>query len=109
MTRSDTQRLDDIREICAKAAELVGRGRAAFDEDDALWFALERMVKVVGEAATNVTAQTKAQYPEVEWESIVGSRIIYAHKYHLVDRELLWSTAEKSLPKLLRGLGPVGE
>lgn len=108
MTRSDARRLEDIREMCVQAADLVERGRSALDEDQALWLALERVVEVVGEAATQLADATKAQYPTADWKLIVRSRIIYAHQYHRIDRDLLWTTAEKSLPALLLEIGPVG-
>lgn len=85
----------------------VQRGRQTLDADEALWLALERIVEVVGEAASHLSETTKAQYPEVGWGDVVGSRIIYTHQYHRIDRDLLWNTAARSLPALFRELGPL--
>lgn len=109
MSRSDEQRLDDIREMCVAAAEIVARGRAALDEDPVLWLALERAVERAGEAATNLSAATRAQYSDVGWSGLIETRIIYAHRYHRIDRDLLWSTADRDLAAVLEALGPFVE
>jgi len=48
VSRSDAKRLDDILVMCERVARLVDRGRDAFDEDPALWWALERCIEVAG-------------------------------------------------------------
>jgi hypothetical protein len=35
LSRSERERLDDMREQCARIGRLVARGREAFDEDEA--------------------------------------------------------------------------
>lgn len=109
MSRSDEQRLDDIREMCAKVEELVGRGRDALDVDDLLWLAMERAVEIAGEAAGAVSTGTRAQYPEVDWRGLTGIRVKLAHHYHRVDRDTLWITAEEDLPIVSQALGPILE
>lgn len=65
-------------------------------------------LEVAGEAATQLTDSAKAQYPGADWKGAVRSRIVYAHQYHRIDRDLLWNTATTSPPALLRELGPPG-
>lgn len=92
MSRSDEKRLDDIRRMCETAASVVARGRVALEEDDVLWLALERAVEIAGEAATRLSDATKERFPEVEWDELVAVRVLLAHAYHRVDRDLLWET-----------------
>jgi len=108
VTRSDDKRLDDIRRMCALVAGLVARGRPAFEADEALWLALERAIEVAGEAATQLSEGTRAEYPTVEWRELMAVRVILAHAYHRVDVDLLWGIARRDLPRLCDTLGPLG-
>jgi uncharacterized protein with HEPN domain len=95
--------------MCIAAAELVGRGRAAVEDDPLLWMALERIIEVAGEAATQLDEATREQYPQVKWRELIGTRVVLAHAYHRVDLDLLWDIASQELPKLADALGPVVE
>ncbi len=107
MSRSDWKRLNDIRRMCETAAELVGRGRPAVDAEPVLWLALERIVEIAGEAASQIDDETRAAHPGVAWRELAATRTILAHAYHRVDRELLWDIAERDLPQVAEALGPV--
>ena len=45
--------------MCAAAADIVARGRAALEADEVLWLGLERTVEVAGEAATRMTEEAR--------------------------------------------------
>jgi uncharacterized protein with HEPN domain len=76
--------------MCGVAADLVARGRLALDADEALWLAGERAVEVAGEATGQLSDEAIAACPTVAWRELRGTRVILAHAYHRVDRELLW-------------------
>ncbi|MCB1038707.1 MAG: DUF86 domain-containing protein [Acidimicrobiales bacterium] len=106
MSRSDEKRLDDIRDMCAKVASLVARGRTAIEADEVLWLALERAIEIAGEAATQVSDETKASFPGVAWKELSGVRVVLAHAYHRVDLDQLWGIAANDLPTVAQALGP---
>ena len=106
MSRSDDKRLDDIRDMCAKVASLVERGRPTVEADELLWLALERAIEVAGEAATRVSDETKASFPAVAWKELSAVRVVLAHAYHRVDLDLLWGIAADDLPQVAAELGP---
>jgi len=106
VSRSDAKRLDDIRDMCAKVASLVERGRPAVEADELLWLALERAIEIAGEAATQVSAATRATLPEVAWKELSAVRVVLAHAYHRVDLDLLWGIAADDLPTVAAALGP---
>lgn len=106
MSRSDDKRLDDIREMCATVAAVVLGGRSSVEIDDVLWLALERAIEIAGEAATQLTEETKARFPDVAWRELTGVRVILAHAYHRVDLDLLWGIAANDLPIVAELLGP---
>jgi predicted nucleotidyltransferase len=51
-----------------------GRDRADLESDEMLLFALVRAIEIVGEALSRVTAETRAELPDLPWASIVGMR-----------------------------------
>lgn len=106
MSRSDEKRLDDIRDMCAKVAELVARGRAVVEADEILWLALERAIEIAGEAATQVSDESKAHLPQVAWKELAAVRVVLAHAYHRVEFDQLWGIAADDLPVVAEALGP---
>jgi uncharacterized protein with HEPN domain len=106
VSRGDARRLDDIRDMCSRVSRLVERGRDAFDQDEALWPALERLIEIAGEASAAVTESTRAEHPAVDWRGLAGTRVILAHAYHRVDRDRLWAIATRDLPLVAEALGP---
>ena len=106
MSRSDDLRLDDIRRMCDVAAAVAARDRAAFDGDQLLRLALERALEIAGEAATQLSDETRNQYPTVAWRELVAVRVLLAHAYHRADPDQLWSIAVNDLPTVARALGP---
>jgi uncharacterized protein with HEPN domain len=107
VSRGDLKRLNDIRRMCAVAAELVGRGRAAIEADPVLWLAMERAIEVAGEAATNLSDETRSSYANVAWRELMATRVVLAHAYHRLDPDLLWDIAARDLAEVAGALGPV--
>lgn len=105
MSRSDEKRLDDIRDMCAKVALLVERGRAVVEADEILWLGLERAIEIAGEAATHVSDETKALLPQVAWKELAAVRVVLAHAYHRVEFDQLWGIAAQDLPVVAQALG----
>lgn len=57
-------------------------------------------VLVLGEAATRVSSQTQARFPEVPWADIVGMRNIIIHGYEKVDWDVVWESIQRDFPVL---------
>lgn len=109
MSRSDDQRLDDMREQCALMATLVGRGRAAFDQDPAILPALERTLEILGEAAGRVGDKGRRNFPSIPWRDVVRLRDLLAHHYHRIEPDQIWTIATESVPAVADALGPMVE
>lgn len=104
MSRSDEQRIADIAEAAAQIAEVVARGRDAWDEDRIAQLAVERLLEIVGESARAMTDEARAAHPSVPWTDIVGLRTVLAHHYHRVDPAQVWTIAAIEMPKLVAEL-----
>lgn len=75
----------------AKQAIDFTRGRSNVDlyRDVQLALALTRLVEIIGEAAKNVSAGTRAKLPQIPWRAIAGTRDRLVHAYFDVDLERL--------------------
>lgn len=104
MSRSDDERVDDIIEAADQLAQLVGRGRRVFDADIVVRLAVERLLEIIGEASSAMSAGGRDRYPGIDWRDITRLRIVLAHHYHRVDPAQVWSIASEDVPPLSSAL-----
>ena len=91
------QMLDYIKEASALAQ---GRTRADIESDRMFFFALLKLVEIVGEAATRVTEATQTAHPAIPWREIIGTRNRLIHGYDAVDYDILWDIVTADFPLL---------
>lgn len=102
---ADVIRLRHMMEASQQAMEFVqGRSRTDLDSDQMLTFALVRALEIVGEAASKVSLETRAEYPQLPWPSIIGMRNRIIHAYFDVDLDRVWDTVVDDLPALISEL-----
>ena len=105
MRPEDRTRILHMIETAEIVAQFVaGRRREHLDSDRMLLFALARGVEVIGEAAANVSPETRMATPEIPWSGIVSMRNRLIHRYFDIDRSILWKTATEEIPALLAAL-----
>ena len=81
------------------SAGTTASGRAGLD-DEVTQAAVTRWIEIIGEAAAAVSAELRADYPEVAWRDlVVGMRNILVHAYRRVNLNLLWRAVER-VPEL---------
>jgi uncharacterized protein with HEPN domain len=90
MNPPDRVRLQHLADALSSAVRFV-RGR-------------ERAVEIAGEAASQVTAETRAQLPDLPWNSMVGMRNRLVHAYFDINRDILWTTVTEASPLLIERL-----
>lgn len=104
MSRSDAERLDDIRSAIRRcityrehldSAEL---GAMAYD-------AVLRNLAVVGEAVKSLPDEFKQRHPDTPWNSIAGLRNVVVHEYFRVNPELIRDILDNQLAPLLDDIG----
>jgi uncharacterized protein with HEPN domain len=81
-----------------------GRTRLDLEGDETAALATVRLLEILGEAAKNVSAETKEKYSRVPWREIAGTRDRLIHGYFDVDLDVVWSIISQDLPALLREL-----
>ncbi len=99
MSRGDDERRLDIIDACTSLADVVAARDAV--SEVILLRAAERLLEIIGEAATNCSLDFKAHYPDIDWEGIAGLRVVLAHHYHRTQPELIWRFASVEAPQLL--------
>lgn len=104
MSRSDDERIADIIDACDEVATVVAMRSRAQAPESVLTRAAERLLEIIGEAATAMSTEGKERFPDVDWRRIGRLRIVLAHHYHRSDPALSWSFAEEQVPELAQAL-----
>ena len=92
--------MTELRSTLTKAAQLVDRGRAAYDADPALRLAFEALGNRVGDLAKRLVALDPERFGAPIWSAAARNRDIVAHHYHRIDHELLWVTVKDDFAAL---------
>ncbi len=90
----------------AQEAESFAAGiePAMLEPDRMRTLAIVRCLEIVGEAASQVTSETRAELPSIPWAAIVGMRNRLIHAYFSIDLDVLWNTVNSDLPPLCLSL-----
>jgi uncharacterized protein with HEPN domain len=86
-----------------------GKAREQLDQDRLLVLALVKAMEIIGEAAYQVSPETRNRVREIPWEDIIGMRHRLVHAYFDIDLDILWSTVQNDLPPLIAVLESVLE
>jgi uncharacterized protein with HEPN domain len=102
LPESDVVRLRHMLEAAEQALQFCeGRMRAEIDLDPMLRFALLHAITIVGEAASHISAESRAAMPDIPWRAIVGMRNRLVHAYFDINANVLWSSVNDKLPDLV--------
>ena len=82
----------------------AGRTRADLESDRGLALILVKCIEIIGEAAAHLTTETRAQFPQVPWQEIIGMRNHLIHAYYDIAYDVVWDTVHHNLPPLLTEL-----
>jgi len=96
--------LDDVEDAADATAQIVGRGREAWEEDRLLRLAGEAVVGRIADAANRLPESVKDALPDVPWDDIRDIRILVDHIYHRIDYDALWQTLVQDVPHLRKRL-----
>ena len=108
MNENDDIRLRHMMEAARSALSFAGgRTRDDLNEDEMLVFALVKAVEIVGEAAAQISDDTREALPSIPWQDIVGMRNRLVHAYFAINLDILWQTIEYDLPMLISLICPL--
>ena len=92
--------LTHIFECIRRIEENTATGRAAFLASHTLQDAVLRNLQTLTEATQRLSAELKAQHPEIPWTQIGGFRNVLVHNYLGIDLVLVWTVVQRDIPPL---------
>lgn len=102
LRREDVVRLRHMLDAARDAVGfLTQRKRQDLDSDRMLSFAVVRAIEIVGEAASRVTQDARAAFPNIPWADVTAMRNRLIHAYYEVDLSRVWDTVADDLPPLI--------
>jgi uncharacterized protein with HEPN domain len=101
MTRDPRLYLQDIAESIQDIENYTqDMNEEGFHASRLVQDAVVRRLEIIGEAARQLPAATKNQYPSVPWRRIAGLRNRITHEYFGILLERIWEVIQRDLPLL---------
>jgi uncharacterized protein with HEPN domain len=108
--RRDDAFLFDILEASRIVMQYVSdKSLDKFLQDLQCQDAVVRRFILIGEAARRISPETQDRYPQIPWHEMISMRNLVIHEYEDIDLLILWDTAHRDLPKLIRFLEEIIE
>ena len=64
-------------------------------------------IEQIGENLNSVSKTLQEAYPEIDWEDIIGTRIVIAHHYHKIDYMKIYRIVLNDLPTLKKQINHI--
>ena len=105
MPKDDRDRVRHMLDAAQETVQLTtGKTRCDLDGDRVLALALVKLIEIVGEAASRVSAEGRQTWADIPWRDIVSMRNRLIHGYVDVDLDRVWDTITDDLPPLVEAL-----
>ncbi len=96
--------LQEILDAIQQIHEYTKSGREEFLASSLVQDAVALNLIVIGEAARNLSEETRARAPEIPWRQVVGLRNRLSHTYLTTDPQIVWRVVEGELESLRRAV-----
>lgn len=106
MKDSDLQRIEHIKSYCEDISKTIvrfGDEIHVFENDIDFQNSISMSIMQIGELSIGLSDEFKDKtQDQVQWGPIRAMRNIFAHGYASMDIEVIWETATKDIPLLLK-------
>ena len=93
--------LEDILEAINLIENITdGLDFVDFFEHKEIFWAVVKLVEIIGEAVKNIPGKIREDYPQIPWRNIAGMRDKLVHEYWAIDEQMIWQVIVKELPYL---------
>lgn len=106
--RSAQLLIEDIFDA-AQQRYVAGLSFEEFAVDEKTIDAVARNFEIIGEGATRLSEEFKAQNPNIDWKRIRGFRNRIVHDYFGIDQSIVWNIIQNYLPSLESQLHAIKE
>jgi uncharacterized protein with HEPN domain len=97
-----------LRHMLDAGREALGfmEGRTSEDlvGDRMFFLALVKELEIIGEAAGQISEETRQSLPGIPWTMVVAMRNRLVHAYESISHALVWSALTVHLPELIAAL-----
>jgi len=98
----DKAYINDILAMSEKlSAMLKGVSGDAYADNEMLRLASERLISIIGEASSRVSAETRNSMPSVPWREMSSTRNRLMHDYARVEDAVVYRIATVSVPEMV--------
>lgn len=85
----------------AAVAHMINKKREDLDRNRLLLNGVIRELEILGEAASQITSETRERHPTLPWREMIGMRNRLIHAYFDVDHQAVWRVIKEHLPSLI--------
>lgn len=104
----DEAYLLDMLLAARRATKFLGEcDLACFERDELRQSAILHQLQIIGEAASKISREYRADHEVIDWNEIVGMRCVLVHDYRHIDLRRIWHAAAMSAPLLCEQLEPL--
>ena len=98
--KADLVYLRHILDAILKIESYVSVGKQVFMQNSHWQDAVIRQLEIIGEATKRLSANLRANHPDIPWRRIAGMRDVLIHDYLGVDLNAVWEATQKDMPGL---------
>ena len=77
-----------------------GTSRERFLNSSTYRNAVSMAILQIGELANHLSKEFREAHADIPWKQIIGTRNFYAHEYHAIDFDLVWTTSLEDIAAL---------
>ena len=94
--------IDDMIRFSEKVIRYTQKhNQITFLENELDYDATLRNIELIGEAATHIPPEIRAENTEISWRQIITTRNRIIHGYLGIDDDIVWSIITEDIPELL--------
>jgi uncharacterized protein with HEPN domain len=105
MNKTDANLLRLIFDAAQEASSFIkGKTRSDLHADRMLVLALVKSIETIGEIASKVSGEGKAECDGIPWGNIIDAPNYGTRIYFTIDPDIVWQTVTGELPSLVSAL-----